>query len=467
MSSGCRRPARVRGCSRRPAARARAARDAVDDLEALLHPVAGGLLHARPGGVDDRERLLVGDVAGAPPRVDPRLEAALGLPQVADPGDDPLVEQGVADRARRVVRAQAAQERLLVELGGEDVRPEAGDPLVEARARVGHQLQHGAVDLGDELVAAADHQPRVARGRPVARRARATCRSCAGGSGSSARSRSAGTGACRGRRRSRPPGLRAAPASGRARSAGAAWRSRPGSGPRAPGGSCSPRSGWCRPRAPLRVWSGAATMPARARTSRGASPGVPWGERSDLSSASRALPCRSVHSTRTHDESRRAASSHVLSPARDRSRPRRRRSSPASGRPFAMAAAGAARRSARRVWLRTVAVEVLRAYHRPPLDRPRELRRLRRDRARGAAAARRGCRRGCSASRIFHPADGAARAGRCRGSTRSATWRRGWRSTSARWSGSPTCAGSSGWSTTSALRHYRYCTLPRTSGPPR
>ena len=135
MSSDCRRPARVSGCSRRPAARARAAGDAVDDLEALLHPVAGGLLHPRPRGVDDREHLLVGDVAGAPPRVDPGLEAALGLPQVADPGDDPLVEQGVADRARRVVGAQPPQDRPLVELGGEDVRAEPGDPLVEARAR--------------------------------------------------------------------------------------------------------------------------------------------------------------------------------------------------------------------------------------------------------------------------------------------------------------------------------------------
>ena len=53
-------------------------------------------------------------------------------------------------------------------------------------------------------------------------------------------------------------------------------------------------------------------MPARARTVGGASPGLPWGGRSKQSSASRAVPCRSVHPTRTHDESRRAASSHVL-----------------------------------------------------------------------------------------------------------------------------------------------------------
>jgi len=40
--------------------------------------------------------------------------------------------------------------------------------------------------------------------------------------------------------------------------------------------------------------------------------------------------------------------------------------------PFAMAAR-ARRALGRRVWLESVAIEVLRAYHRPPLDRPREL----------------------------------------------------------------------------------------------
>ena len=43
---------------------------------------------------------------------------------------------GVADRARRVVLAQAAQEALLVELRREDVGPERGEALVEARARL-------------------------------------------------------------------------------------------------------------------------------------------------------------------------------------------------------------------------------------------------------------------------------------------------------------------------------------------
>ena len=80
-----------------------------------------------------------------------RDPARLGLPQVADAGDGPLLEHGVADRARRVVLAQAAEEALVVELGGEDVGAEAGDPLVDAGARVGHQLEHGSLELDDRL----------------------------------------------------------------------------------------------------------------------------------------------------------------------------------------------------------------------------------------------------------------------------------------------------------------------------
>ena len=60
-----------------------------------------------------------------PPRVDSRLPAPLGLPDVPDPGDVALVEQRVAERARRVVRAQPRQEPLEVELVREHVRARA------------------------------------------------------------------------------------------------------------------------------------------------------------------------------------------------------------------------------------------------------------------------------------------------------------------------------------------------------
>ena len=52
----------------------------------------------------------------------PAMKHGLRLPDVADPGQVALVQQGVADAPRRVVLAQAAQEPLLVELGGQRCR---------------------------------------------------------------------------------------------------------------------------------------------------------------------------------------------------------------------------------------------------------------------------------------------------------------------------------------------------------
>ena len=169
-------------------------------------PSSRGLLHPRTGRAHDLQRLGVGDLAGRAPRVDRGGEAALALPQVADPGDRALVEQRVADRARRVVLAQAAQEALLVELGREDVGSELGEPAVEARARLGQQLEHRAVELHDLAALGAQDEPGAARRRGASAGRRGRCprsRSCAGASGSSGRLRSAGRGACRGRRRSR------------------------------------------------------------------------------------------------------------------------------------------------------------------------------------------------------------------------------------------------------------------------
>ena len=77
----------------------------------------------------------------------------------------------------------------------------------------------------------------------------------------------------------------------------------------APAGSGSRRSGSCRPRAPHPSMVRAATMPARARTRGGASPGVPRGDARDQSSASRAPAARSAQGRARTTESRRAASS--------------------------------------------------------------------------------------------------------------------------------------------------------------
>ena len=168
-------------------------------------------------------------------------------------------EHGVADRPRGVVLAQPPQVALVVELGGEDVGPEAGDALVEARPRLRHQLEHGAVELHDLGAArgAGRARRRGASASSAARaRRRATSPSSAGASGSSARPRSAGTGACRGRPPRRPRGPPGAPASGRARSAGAGSRARRARGPPAPAGCGARRSGSCRPRACLPAYGG-------------------------------------------------------------------------------------------------------------------------------------------------------------------------------------------------------------------
>src|SRR4029079_11877865 len=50
---------------------------------------------------------------------------------------------------------------------GEDVGPEPGDALVDARARVGHQLEHGTLELHDLLAVTTDHEPGGSRWRPV------------------------------------------------------------------------------------------------------------------------------------------------------------------------------------------------------------------------------------------------------------------------------------------------------------
>ena len=278
------------------AARARLAGGAVDDLEALLHPVARGLLHPRAGGVDDREHLLVGDVAGAPPRVDPGLEAALGLPQVADPGDDPLVEQGVADRrASGRPRAAAAGSPRSSSSGARMSGPR---PAIRWSKRVRESVISSSTG---PLIWATSLSPlritsQVLRGgRPVARRARATCRSCAGASGSSARSRSAGTGACRARRRSctalafealRPAVAPEARVRRRDLVRDVALEHRADLVRRVVDGVAL---GHCSEYGPRRDDARPSPHPG------GASPGLPWGGRSDLSSASRALPRRSVH----------------------------------------------------------------------------------------------------------------------------------------------------------------------------
>ena len=82
---------------------------------------------------DDPLEVLVADVGERPPGVDPARVEALVLPEVPDAGERALVQQRVGDRPRRVVGAQAGEDRLPVELRGEDVGAQPPQVGVEAQ----------------------------------------------------------------------------------------------------------------------------------------------------------------------------------------------------------------------------------------------------------------------------------------------------------------------------------------------
>ena len=69
----------------------------------------------------------------------------------------PIPRVGSSSRSRR-------RNGRLVEVLGHDVGPQSGQPQVEAGARVGHQLQHGAVELDHLVLGGANHQPGPAGG---------------------------------------------------------------------------------------------------------------------------------------------------------------------------------------------------------------------------------------------------------------------------------------------------------------
>ena len=189
----------------------------------------------------------------------------------------------VGSSSRRRVR-----KRALVELGGEDVRPERREPQVEARAALGHQLEHRPVELDHLVLGRAD--ARATRGAASATsacraRTRPTCRPSAGASGASGRRRSAGRGACRARPRDARRARRAAPASGPSRDAAAGSRSRRSPcrrGRRRPGAR---RRGSCLPQALSVSFRGPCRKPSSTSRSSTGEPTI--GSPSKRSSASR------------------------------------------------------------------------------------------------------------------------------------------------------------------------------------
>src|ERR1044072_1271206 len=77
------------------------------------------LLHQTAGGAERFAQLLVGELDDRPPGIEPGGEAGLALEDVADAGDQPLVEQGVAQSAVGL-GAERPDDSIGVEAGGED-----------------------------------------------------------------------------------------------------------------------------------------------------------------------------------------------------------------------------------------------------------------------------------------------------------------------------------------------------------
>ena len=110
----------------------------------LLGVVAVGAQQAvgrRDHGVE------IGYLADRRPRVEALEEQDLGLVHVADPGQQALVEQRLADGALRVA-AQVRHRLLRVPVGPEDVRAEVADELVLPGAGDEAQVVHAVAGGG-------------------------------------------------------------------------------------------------------------------------------------------------------------------------------------------------------------------------------------------------------------------------------------------------------------------------------
>jgi hypothetical protein len=116
------------------------------------------LLHQLTSGREDPDELVVAEVADAAPGIEASGEAGLALEDVADAGDQGLVEQGVAESAGGV-GAEAAQHRVEVELRREDVGAEAGQLRIAGKAVGGKDPDARAAELDRVLAAASEHGP--------------------------------------------------------------------------------------------------------------------------------------------------------------------------------------------------------------------------------------------------------------------------------------------------------------------
>ncbi len=217
--SGCRPPGPASGPG--PAARAGTAGAAVDGPPRA--PALQRRLHQPRGLVEHAPELLVGRLGDGPPRRDARVPERFGLPQVADPGNDALVEEDIAERPTPV----DAPEPCGLDALGEDVRPEpwrCGRGRARARGR----------SRGPPPARGRAARARAGRRASSPRERRSSARACAGGCGRRRRRRTRAGGSCR-RRAPRAAGVRP-PARRRPLRADAA----------PPPRTSSPTSGWMR-----------------------------------------------------------------------------------------------------------------------------------------------------------------------------------------------------------------------------
>jgi hypothetical protein len=112
--------------------------------------------------VQDLEQLVVGDAGEPPPWGHPGSPERLGLPEIADPGHDSLIEERFADRAALVGQAKAGEHRIEVWRRGEDVGPEPAGPTAV-------QLEDGAVPEDGFALSSAQDEPWPPARRPAPR----------------------------------------------------------------------------------------------------------------------------------------------------------------------------------------------------------------------------------------------------------------------------------------------------------
>ena len=117
-----------------------------------------------------RSRTCVVERADRRERIDALDEQRLVLVDVADAGERPLVEQRLADAARRALGRPKAAERLgLVEVVGEDVGTEGGEDRMQ---RLDPRVSNSSTAAGSKQTATAFGTSRTRCARDGARRHR-------------------------------------------------------------------------------------------------------------------------------------------------------------------------------------------------------------------------------------------------------------------------------------------------------